>query len=135
MVCQAARLILSIFHSKNFNKGEKSCSYLVRYVTLNHNEEFGVIEYFVRVKNSNQVLALIQHIDAETNYFCDQLSPPDGIILDDKYKQALNIGKLSYFYRVECIVDSKEYIKVENILNKCISVSFGKEEEMKILFT
>jgi hypothetical protein len=99
---QAARLnkFYQVFHGKNLYKGEKSCSYLVRYVTHDHNEEFGFIEYFVRVKNSNQILELIQHIDFETNHFCDQLSPLD-IILDDKYYQALNSGLLSYFYRVE----------------------------------
>lgn len=118
-----------VYHSKNYKKNDKSCSYLVRYVTIDNTEAFGFIEYFLKESKYNQIFAFIQHIDAESNDICPHLLPRDGTDLEPSYDDLLNSGKLGYFYRIGCIVESRELIKAENILNKCISVSLGTDEE------
>jgi hypothetical protein len=132
-VIEASRLNkdYQIFHSKKYKKSEKSCSYLVRYVTVDNTEAFGFIEYFIKESRYNQIFAFIQHIDAESNDICSHFSPRDGTELKPTYSDLLNSGKLGYYYRVRCIVESRELIKAEDILNKCISVSLGTDEEHK----
>jgi hypothetical protein len=135
-VNQASRLNkdYQVFHSKFYKKDIKSCSYLVKYLTTDDDEAFGLIEYFIRVNGKNQIYAYIQHIDAETNSINQQISPPDEYVLDPHYREVLDNQTLGYFYFVGCIVDSREFIPVEKILKKCISVSFGCEEECENFF-
>lgn len=132
-VIEASRLNkdYQIYHSKNYNKDDKSCSNLVRYVTVDNTEAFGYIEYFIKDSKYNQIFALIQHIDAESNDISPHFLPRDGSDLEPIYNDLLMPGKLGYYYRVGCVVESRELIKAENILNKCISVSLGTDEEHK----
>jgi len=105
-----------VYHSEDYNRVSKSCSYIVKFIK-NNEECYGSIEYFLNI--DEDFFACIKIFKTEANKIVGNLK---GRPLN-VFQELLNNNAFDDLFKTMSSTNTKVLINVKNIINKCIIIT------------
>ena len=104
-----------VYHSENYNRVSKSCSYIVKFIE-NNEEHYGSIVYFLNV--SEEFFACIKLFNPAANIIVSNLKGRPM----NMFQGLLNNNAFNGIFKTMSKTNDIMFVNVKNIKNKCIII-------------